>query len=72
MVVLRGRMQWAADVRIIGSHEEGPNMVKTISLIFLLALAGCSGIPQGQYAASPCATNPGGYDCQIQNYFRAP
>ena len=47
-------------------------MVKTISLIFLLALAGCSGIPQGQYAASPCATNPGGYDCQIQNYFRAP
>lgn len=47
-------------------------MVKALGLIVLLALAGCSAVPQHQYAASPCSADPGGYECQVQNYFRAP
>jgi len=47
-------------------------MLKASSLIILLALAACSGVPQRQYAASPCSASPGGYECQIDRYMNAP
>jgi hypothetical protein len=43
-------------------------MVKAFSVVLLLALAGCSGVPP-QYAASPCATSEASYACQIERYF---
>jgi hypothetical protein len=52
--------------------EVGANMLKASSLIVLLALAACSGLPQREYAASPCSINPGGYECQIERYMTAP
>lgn len=47
-------------------------MVKALALTVLLALGGCSMLPQHQHAASACASDPGGYQCQVDNYFRAP
>jgi hypothetical protein len=48
-------------------------MLKASSLIVLLALAACSGVPQRKYAASTCsASSPNSYDCQIERYMRAP
>ena len=47
-------------------------MVKAFAVICLVALAGCSGMSQRQYAAGPCSTSPAGYDCQIEQYSRAP
>ena len=47
-------------------------MVKASGLIFLLALAACSGVSQRPYALSPCSTDPGGYECQVERYARAP
>jgi hypothetical protein len=47
-------------------------MRKAIIPILLLLLGACSAVPQGQLAASACAGNPSGYQCQIDNYFRAP
>lgn len=47
-------------------------MVKSLALVVLLALAGCSVMPQHQRTASACSASPGGYDCQVHNYFRAP
>jgi hypothetical protein len=43
-----------------------------LGIVFLCALAGCSGMPQGQNSQSPCSTNPGGYDCEVERYTRAP
>ena len=42
-------------------------MVKALIVLFLLALAGCSGIPR-QDDPSPCAVDPASYQCQIQRY----
>jgi hypothetical protein len=49
-------------------------MVKLLacSALVLCALSGCSAMPQHQDSASACAQNPGGYDCQIERYQRAP
>jgi hypothetical protein len=43
-------------------------MIKAFSLVFLLGLAGCSGIPHHQYAASPCAIDEASYVCQVERY----
>ena len=42
------------------------------ALLILCGLAGCSAVPTDRGPASPCATNPGGYDCQIERYQNAP
>ncbi|HEX2541833.1 MAG TPA: hypothetical protein VHM00_12220 [Caldimonas sp.] len=49
-------------------------MIKILacSVLALCALAGCSAGPQQQGNTSPCATSPGGYDCQVERYQRAP
>jgi hypothetical protein len=47
-------------------------MIKSLGFAILLALAGCSVMPQHQQTASTCSASPGGYDCQVHNYFRAP
>jgi uncharacterized lipoprotein YmbA len=47
-------------------------MRQALALIALVLLAGCAGAPQRQYAQTPCASNPGGYDCQVERYQRAP
>lgn len=47
-------------------------MMKSLALVVLVALAGCSAMPPHQQTASACTASPGGYDCQVHNYFRAP
>jgi hypothetical protein len=47
-------------------------MVKTFSLVLLVALIGCSGLAQREHASSPCDVNQAGYDCQFEQYHRAP
>jgi hypothetical protein len=49
-------------------NSQGANMIKAISVILLLALAGCSSIPQPQYTASPCAAGEASYACQVERY----
>lgn len=46
-------------------------MAKLVLLATLLALAGCSGMPAAAPSSSPCSTNPGGYDCQVEMYMKA-
>jgi len=46
-------------------------MARAFGILVLLVLAGCSGMAQGTYAAGPCTTNPGGYDCQVEMYQKA-
>jgi hypothetical protein len=46
-------------------------MTRAFGILVVLALAGCSGMPQGPYQAGPCTTNPGGYDCQVEMYQKA-
>jgi hypothetical protein len=43
-------------------------MVKAFSVLFLLALAGCSGVPRYQSTASPCAAGEATYACQVERY----
>ena len=43
-------------------------MVKSFALVFILALAGCAGLPQQQHAASPCAADEASYECQVERY----
>jgi hypothetical protein len=43
-------------------------MVKAFSVVWLLALAGCSGVPESQYTVSPCSTGEASYACQIERY----
>ena len=49
-------------------------MVKMLACgaLILCALTGCSARSEPQKILSPCSTNPGGYDCQIERYQRAP
>lgn len=47
-------------------------MIKSLAFVILLALAGCSVVPQHQQTASACSASPGSYDCQVHDYFRAP
>lgn len=48
-------------------------MAKLAFLATLLVLAGCSGMPPpSSPASSACSSNPGGYDCQVEMYMKAP
>jgi hypothetical protein len=49
---------------------KGANMVKTISVVFIVALAGCSGMPKYQHTASPCFAGEASYECQVERYYR--
>jgi hypothetical protein len=43
-------------------------MIKTIGVVFLLVLAGCSGLPQYHSTASPCSAGEATYACQVERY----
>ena len=43
-------------------------MVKAFTVVFVLALAGCAGLPPQQQAASPCAAHEASYECQVERY----
>jgi hypothetical protein len=43
-------------------------MAKAFSIFFLLALAGCSGMPSSQASASACTANESSYACQVERY----
>ena len=43
-------------------------MVKAFSVVLLLGLVGCSGIPAGQYTVSPCSADEASYACQVERY----
>ena len=49
-------------------------MLKVLAsgLLILGGLTACSTVPQDRNTLTPCATHPGGYDCQIERYQRAP
>ncbi len=47
-------------------------MVKAFSVLLLLALAGCSGVPSSQYASSACAGAEASQACQVERYQNAP
>lgn len=41
---------------------------RAFSVLLLLALAGCAGVPRGRDAASACAASEASYECQVQRY----
>jgi hypothetical protein len=43
-------------------------MTKPLIALFLLALAGCSGLPRQQPQASPCDAGEATYECQVERY----
>jgi len=43
-------------------------MVKAFSVVFILALAGCSGLPHYQHSASACFAGEASYECQVERY----
>ncbi len=43
-------------------------MVKAFGVALLLVLAGCSGVPQPPYGASPCTAGEASYECQVERY----
>jgi hypothetical protein len=47
-------------------------MIRVLACSVLLVCAGCAGASRAQRDVSPCANNPGGYECQIERYQRAP
>lgn len=47
-------------------------MARTLCVVLLVALAGCSGLPRGQVTASACAAGETGYACQVERYHNAP
>jgi len=65
------RMRPAAQFRIIRFFAQEPMMSRPLLLAVLVALAGCSGMPPAQQSSSPCATSPGGYECQVEMYSKA-
>lgn len=62
-------MIWACQCGGRPGRKSGMGTFAT--LILFLALAGCSGIPVQPSGTSPCATSPGGYQCQIERYQKA-
>jgi len=47
-------------------------MVKAFGLVvLLLAVSACSGVPQRGYEVTPCTTDPGSYECQVEMYKKA-
>jgi hypothetical protein len=43
-------------------------MARTCLLLFLLALAGCAGLPPPRPSDSPCAVSEASYACQVKRY----
>lgn len=43
-------------------------MARTLCLMVLVAVAGCSGLPAGQPGPSACAAGEATYDCQVERY----
>ena len=43
-------------------------MRNSFTIVLLLALAGCSALPRGQFAASPCDVSQASYECQVERY----
>ena len=43
-------------------------MVRAFSVVLVLAMAGCSGVPYRTHAASPCLAGEATYECQIERY----
>jgi starvation-inducible outer membrane lipoprotein len=43
-------------------------MIKPLVIILMFALAGCSAVPQGVHAPSPCSSSEAAYACQIERY----
>ncbi len=43
-------------------------MVKVLGVVFILALAGCTGLPLAQHSASPCDAGEVSYACQVERY----
>jgi hypothetical protein len=43
-------------------------MHRPLTIVLLLALAGCSALPRGQVAASPCDVSQVSYECQVERY----
>jgi hypothetical protein len=43
-------------------------MVKAFSVFFILAIAGCSGVPHTPPTASACFAGEATYQCQIERY----
>jgi hypothetical protein len=62
---------WLREGRKFRASPRGIHMARAFGILVLLVLAGCSGMAQGPYAAGPCTTNPGGYDCQVEMYQKA-
>jgi hypothetical protein len=62
LVFLQGRC-----TRILDDFK-GAHMIKAISFVLLVGLAGCSGIPRGQLTVSPCLAGEASYECQIERY----
>jgi hypothetical protein len=56
-------------------RRQGVDMARTFCVLLLVALAGCSGmpqgIPQGQSAALACAAGEASYACQVERYHNA-
>jgi hypothetical protein len=47
---------------------KGANMVKAFSVVVILALAGCAGVPPYQHTVSPCFASEASYECQVERY----
>lgn len=43
-------------------------MARTLIVFVLLALAGCTAVPQRHHAAPACAASEASYECQVQRY----
>lgn len=44
-------------------------MARILSALFVLAIAGCAGVPQQQpFTVSPCAGGEASYNCQVERY----
>ena len=44
-------------------------MFKAFIVVFIVALAGCTGVPyRQQHIASPCFAGEASYECQIERY----
>ena len=67
----RSQGEWPASLAGPSRITKGIHMARAFGVLVLLVLAGCSGMAQGTYAAGPCTTNPGGYDCQVEMYQKA-
>jgi hypothetical protein len=48
-------------------------MLRTLVVVVLVMLAGCSGAPQGNHSSSPCASKgEASRECQTMRYMNAP